>query len=130
MIRKKYGVGRNAGEQMRYDKMNHKQMASSFVVDMYGGHQVYCGRYNYDDYTEIWTQIGSDEESPSDPAANIRFYHDRVVVIEDEEHEIMYGDFNLTSKKGFDKMCDVANNILDNYYGQFIEQPRFIRKGK
>jgi len=110
--------------------MGHKQMASSFVVDMYGGHQVYYGRYNYDDYTEIWTQIGSDEESPSDPAANIRFYVDRVVVIEDTETEIFYKDFDLTRKKGFGEMCNMISDILGCYYTQFIEQPRFIRKSK
>lgn len=93
----------------------------------YGGHEVYSGTYKTLNGWRKWTQLGDDGENNGEPAADIS--------VEKGIIKIHTGDPKLdkswkvpTHVVDMKKIAEEVDEILDKYYSQWIEQPRFVQK--
>lgn len=109
---------------------------------MPGGHELFSGTYLDTQHDKrkkeygvlkcrIWTQIGDDKESTDNPALDIVVYEDHVKIDAGDLRfciSLNYLDFDLTRKAGFTKLMERLNEVVEAYYGQWIEQPRYIKE--
>lgn len=92
-----------------------------------GGHLIYIGIFknNNKKYT-IWTQIGSEENS-GQPAADIIITKKEITLFTDEIQTNKTWRFPISYKE-LEEIIKEINKLLSKYYGQFKEQPRFIKE--
>ena len=73
----------------------------------------------------IWTQIGSEENS-GQPAADIIITKKEITLFTDEIQTNK--TWKLSNYKESKEIIKEINKLLEKYYGQFKEQPRFIKR--
>ena len=114
---------------MKTKKLSRSKVTNSILSeDYYGGHEIFTGAYNKGvDQTRIWTQIGDDGESNGGPALDI--------IVTDDTIRIDSGDPNFTGSweipvymKDLNKIVEEVTKVMNDFYSQWIEQPRFIKK--
>lgn len=100
-------------------------------VDYTNNNIIYFGHLNefIIDHFVIWTQIGDDGESTCNPAVDIHVYENKIKINSGEEKFDKEFPFPK-DKKEFNKIEKEINEVLTEYYGQWTEQPRFVRKGE
>lgn len=118
--------------------MDTKELAWEIESNLdyeYGGHSLYYGSYNPWQWQKnkahislIWTQIGHGEENDGNPAVDIEVNKTYIKVKAEKEHKLLLKNYDLNKKTSLKKLKKDIDSILENYYSQWIEQPRFVRK--
>lgn len=130
---------------MRYDKLPLVGLTREISFSLPpcpGGHGLFYGTYEWTEQDKrkreygvpkfrIWTQIGSDEESTTNPSIDIVVYEDRVKIDSDDKRLCVSWnliDYDLTRKIGFKQLMEDINEVIEAYYKQFVEQNRYIKR--
>ncbi len=119
----------------RYDKKTPNELCVSIggLLDISETeHELYVAVVRHAD--GIWTQIGDDGENSTSPCINLQVTETEVQTRPAPEESRFQKtwrlkDYDLTSRNGFAQLMADINALLVKYYSQWVEQPRFVKKG-